>query len=100
MNKRHKEALKKLGITTEKYNVCYPGDDLPHTTGLALIRDGHDVMVVEQRPRGWGGDGKFYVYRHRCPRPGRNTLSAPHGTYKTQREAIAAILIHDYRVPA
>jgi len=85
MRKYRKEALKSLGIDVERYYV--EGD--PPIWGIALVRDGATLAVVEQTPRAhdYTGDGKYHV---RSSRTEEGQQPAPSfGAFRTQREAIA-----------
>lgn len=100
MKKRHTEALATLGITTESYYV----DGWPPVWGIALLRDGREMAVIEAH----GQHHESSTYRNKyvlrakrattgpetkdedgyasCP-----TILAPDiAIYRTQREAIAA----------
>jgi hypothetical protein len=98
MNRQQKEALAELGIELESYRI--ERGDLPHAVGLALRRNDRDIAVIEQVPRGWGGDDKWRFQagpRRSNPQDivtgsdGRVRIRRVGRDYRTQREAIAAV---------
>lgn len=68
---KYQDALKTLGLECVEYRVELEmdGSDVGTeswvnclATGVALQRNGEDILVLEHVPRGWGGDGKWRVY--------------------------------------
>lgn len=96
---KYREAMSKLGLDIEEYRVKgepgpVTGDPLDRYCGVALKRGDRDVVVIEQEPRGWGGNGRWYV-RERRTRDGEELTEEQRiglGVYRLQREALGAIV--------
>lgn len=123
MNRRQKDGLAELGVMTERYYVDAPDhyyDDLLSDDatfdeerferdrargistgaiwGLAILKDGKEVAVVEQTPRSHDDsqNGRYLLKRHRT-RTGMER-SPTIAEFKTQREAVAGWLRREYRI--
>jgi hypothetical protein len=103
MNKRQKDVLAEIGLTTESYYVdsyYVESEKLgefwrPPIWGLALKRGDRDVFVIEQSPRAHGGDGMYHM------RECRTDVSAAEpgpslGAYKLQRLAVVGVIRQMY----
>lgn len=94
--KRLTDELTKLGYELESYRIDAPDPDfgtIPVLVGIEVKHRGRLLGVSEQKPRGWGGDDKWYTYPRRCPVGGtRGPLSAPFGKFNRQRDAIASLI--------
>lgn len=90
MRKMFKDKLASLGITIKEYLI--DEDGAPSFCGIALVKNDTELYVIEQKPRGWGGDGKFRIWSSRDHGAREAAMEVPFDTYKTQREAIAGAL--------
>lgn len=79
-----KEKLAELGITTESYYV----EAWPSVWGLEVRQNGLPIAFIEQEA---GNLRKFHVRGTQTTFATRRRAT-PHGTYKTQREALAAVI--------
>jgi hypothetical protein len=109
MNKRHQEALGKIGITIERYYV----GSWPPVWGIALVKDEREVAVIETH--GLNCDSASfrskYVLRFERAKEGtevreadgfthRPTILAPElAICRTQREAVAVYIDRYYARP-
>jgi hypothetical protein len=93
--RRLTDEMARLGVELETYNVMDGGDyaDLVAYTGVLVTHRGRKLGVAEMKPRGWGGDNKWRVYRERTPDgKSRVAVGGCAGTYNRQRDALAAIV--------
>lgn len=93
MKQRQKDMLASLGITVERYYV----DSWPPVWGIALVRDGKDLGVVETH--GYHTDearlrNKYAVRASRSQED--KDRSEPILIKRTQREAVAEFLRREY----
>lgn len=104
MNRRVKDALGRVGIEVERY---YVGNDpycFPPVWGIALVKGGHDLVVIESHGCHTEDDRLLnkYVTRSRRAHAGkakrdpdasRDTKLYPEiAVHRTQREAVAAAI--------
>lgn len=105
MNRRHIEALQRVGITKKNYYGDVGGfavdyDDRSKRTGPApcwgveLIKGGQRVALITQTPRGHGGDNKWYIRTTGWSEP------PPRGTYgyPRQLDAVMAFIQQFYNI--
>jgi hypothetical protein len=87
LKKRHREALRNLGIVVEDYYI----EGWPPTWGKQFINDnnGNEIAVIEHH----GCHHDSAEFRNKYILKGRRgVLSPPISIHKTQREAIAALV--------
>lgn len=108
MTKRQKDGLKRLGITPTRYFV----EGYPPTWGVALVKDGRDLAVIESNGCHSDDDRLRNKYAVRATRAtaslrddaeydddyGNVTLAPEKSIHRTQREAFVAALKEVYHL--
>lgn len=102
MNKRRKDALASIGISVTRYFV----EGFPPVWGIALTKDGVEFAVVESHGCHTEDDALRNKYAVRNARAvatvkddyGLVKVAPTLGIFKTQREAVAAIVSNRYQL--
>jgi hypothetical protein len=85
------DALAKAGVTVGKLEYIYGDKEFPKapTSCYRVIEGPHSKAYITEVPRGWGGDGKFYL------KPGPDSPFV-YSSHKRQVDAVAEFLRSHY----